>query len=346
MSAVEVRDRIQLHVSAFYDELRKQMAVYQTMPEAFPDHLKGPRRIVAVLGHDGVVVSHWAADQDTFEFHQANKTMIEIANEQSGGGFEWDFPPGSDLGIRVAGIAMYEGTDTSGPLHWKTPWETMEVNSRVSSIQWNEELARSQARNDVLTYVTGHLLHLSKETKPPEIFAKLESVIDEFGTLLRSGPKEEVVQRYLTANPGLLSQSAVDIKPKVALGKEHETDFVIEQNEQDYILIEIERPDFPLFTRRGDPTARLTHAQRQVEDWLDWISDNKDYAQRHVLPGISEPEGWVIIGLRSRMDKKSKKALSRKNRELHRIKILTFDDLISTAKSYLSNLRSYRLWTP
>ena len=71
------------------------------------------------------------------------------------------------------------------------------------------------------------------------------------------------------------------------------TDFVLERDEQEYVLIEIERPDFPLFTRHGDPTAKLTHAQRQVEDWLDWISDNKDYAQRHILPGISEPEGWV-----------------------------------------------------
>ncbi len=182
MSAAEVRDRIQLYVSAYYDELRKQMAAYQTVSEAFPDHLKGQRRIVAVLGQDGVVVSHWAADQDSFEFYQSDKTMIDIANEQSGGGFVWDFPPGSELGMKVAGIAMYEGTDTSGPLHWKTPWEVMEVSSRVGGVRWNEELARSEARNDVLTHVTGHLLNLDKETKPPEIFDKLESVIEEFGT--------------------------------------------------------------------------------------------------------------------------------------------------------------------
>ncbi len=99
------------------------------------------------------------------------------------------------------------------------------------------------------------------------------------------------------------------------------------------------RAEFPLFTRQGDPTAKLTHSMRQVEDWLDWISDNKDYAQRHILPEVSEPEAWVIIGLRSRMDKKSKKALARKNRELNRTKIRTFDDLTSEAKSYLNNLR-------
>jgi hypothetical protein len=339
MDVDAIRDRIQLYVSVYYHELRRQMDLYQAMPEAFPDFLKGSRRIVTVLGQDGVVVSHWAAERDTFEFYQSDKTMVEIANEQSGGGFGFDdFPPGSDVGMKVSRFEIYEGTDTSGPLKWRTPWEQIELSSNVSATRWNEELAASEASNAVLTFVTGHLL-ASDQSRPPEIFSKLESAISEFGTLLRRDPREEEVQRYLTENPGLLSQSAVSIKPKVELGSEYVTDFVIERVEQEYVLVEIERPGHSLFTRQGDPTKQLTHAQRQVEDWLDWVSDNKDYARRHILPGINEPEGWVIIGLRSRLDKKSKKALARRNRELTRIRVLTFDDLISDAKIYLSNLQ-------
>jgi hypothetical protein len=339
MDVGAIRDRIQLHVSVYYHELRKQMALYQTMPEAFPDFLKGNRRIVAVLAQDGVVVSHWAADHDTFEFYVSDKSMVEIANEKSGGGFVFDeFPPGSDVGMKISRFEMYEGTDTSGRLHWRSPWERIELTSKVNAIRWSEELASAEATNDVLTFVTGHLLN-ADQSQPPEIFGKLESAINEFGILLKRDPKEEEVQRYLTENPSLLSQSAVSIRPKVKLGSEHVTDFVIERVEQEYVLVEIERPGHALFTRQGDPTKELTHAQRQVEDWLDWVSDNKEYARRHILPGINEPEGWVIIGLRSRLDKKSKKALARRNRELTRIRLLTFDDLISEAKSYVSNLQ-------
>lgn len=324
---------------AYYDELRKQMDAYKTMPDAFPAYLKGCKRVVAVLGQDGVVVSHWPAEMDAFEFHQSDKAIGEIANEQSDGGFQWDIEPGAEVGMKAAGVAIYLGTEASGTPHWRTPWDVMHVTSDVSGIQWNDTLARTEATNDVLTFVTGHLLNLNSDTKPPQIFDRLETVINEFGALLRSHPGEEEVQRFLKENPSLLSQGAVAVRPKVPLGAEHVTDFVIERDEHEYILVEIERPEFPLFTRQGDPTAKLTHSMRQVEDWLDWISDNKDYAQRHILPEVSEPEAWVIIGLRSRMDKKSKKALARKNRELNRIKIRTFDDLTSEAKSYLNNLR-------
>jgi hypothetical protein len=338
MDVDSIRDRIQRYVAVYYHELRRNIVLYQAMPEAFPDYLKGSKRIVAVLGQDGVVVSHWAAERDTFEFYQSDKTMVEIANEQSGGGFVFDFPPGSELGMKAADVTMHQGTDTSGPIVWRSPWEQIELSSKINAIRWNENLASSEARNDVLTFVTGHLLN-SDQSQPPEIYSKLESAIADFDTLIKSDPKEEDVQQYLTENPSLLSQSAVSIRPKVELGSEYITDFVIERVEQEYVLVEIERPSNMLFTRQGDPRSRLTHAQRQVEDWLDWVSDNKGYARRHILPDINEPEGMIIIGLRSRLDKQGKKALTRKNRELTRIRILTFDDLISEAKNFLSNLQ-------
>lgn len=63
------------------------MDAYKTMPDAFPAYLKGCKRVVAVLGQGGVVVSHWPAEMDAFEFHQSDKAIGEIANEQSDGAF-------------------------------------------------------------------------------------------------------------------------------------------------------------------------------------------------------------------------------------------------------------------
>lgn len=313
------------------------MEIYRDVAETFPDWLKGHKRVVAVLGVDGVVIVHWASDKDIFQFATAQKSLGEIANEYAGG-ISFDLPQGSKVGMEIAKPTLHQGTDTSGPLVWSSPWDRVELSSDTSAIKWNAQSGRLEARNTVLTFVTGHLLELDK-AKAPEILMKLDAAISEFNELLKKDPPEEEVQQYLTKNPVLLSQDAVSIKPKVELGSEHITDFVIERAEQEYIMVEIERPGHELFTKQGDPRAAVTHAQRQVEDWLDWVSDNKDYAQRHVLSGVSEPKAWVIIGRRNRMDKKSKKALARKNRELNRIEIMTFDDLASRANNYRNNLQ-------
>lgn len=47
-------------------------------------------------------------------------------------------------------------------------------------------------------------------------------------------------------------------------------------------LVEIERADNTLFTNGGDPSSKLTHAIRQVQDWKLWIRDNRDYYQRQI----------------------------------------------------------------
>jgi len=41
--------------------------------------------------------------------------------------------------------------------------------------------------------------------------------------------------------------------------------------------MEIERANSALYTRKGDPTAFLTHAIRQVQDWKRWVNANREY---------------------------------------------------------------------
>ena len=58
-----------------------------------------------------------------------------------------------------------------------------------------------------------------------------------------------------------------------------------------------------MFTGKGDPSAALTHALRQLSDWRTWLTFNRDYAARPRaasglgLLGIEpELEGLVIMG--------------------------------------------------
>lgn len=167
---------------------------------------------------------------------------------------------------------------------------------------------------------------------------RLEQIITAFEELIISEPAEEECQRFLRDNPVLLSPIAHAVIPKVRLGSDFTTDFVIQLDKRSYILVELERPSHRLFTRDGNPTSELTHAQRQVEDWRQWVAENLHYA-RHSMPDILEPECWVIIGRHSSLDETTIRSLSRKNEELHRIRIKTYDDLLDTAKRHVRNLQ-------
>lgn len=172
------------------------------------------------------------------------------------------------------------------------------------------------------------------------VIAELEAAIGEFEKVLAREPAEEVVQAYLTIkrNQILLDPSAVAITPKVKFGAELIPDFVIEASREQYVLVEIERPALPILTAQGRTRSELTHAQQQVKDWFDWVSQHSEYA-RSLLPGISEPQGWVIMGRRSSIPDEHKHVLTRENAESRRITTNVYDDLLDRAKQHLENLR-------
>jgi hypothetical protein len=91
-----------------------------------------------------------------------------------------------------------------------------------------------------------------------------------------------------------------------------------------------------LFTKTNNPTAAVTHAVRQVEDWLEWSYENLSYL-RSRYPEIHEPKGLVVLGRRSSLDPKAAKALRRRN-VLSKVQVVTYDDLIDDMKAIAMNL--------
>jgi antitoxin (DNA-binding transcriptional repressor) of toxin-antitoxin stability system len=138
--------------------------------------------------------------------------------------------------------------------------------------------------------------------------------------------------------PPFLHPEAAVITPKVRLGAGYVPDFVIELRRRRYIFVEVEHPQHQVITRNGRPSAKLTAANQQVEDWFRWTSDNIAYA-RTILPDISEPSGKVILGWDAGTPPQHREVLRRRNAEYHRIESMTFDDLLENAEQHLSNLR-------
>ena len=161
------------------------------------------------------------------------------------------------------------------------------------------------------------------------------------------------MQRFLEANPRILIQLLVAgrsawVIPKKRLGSEHETDFVIRQKASgtfEWYAVELERPQAKMFNKNGDPSAALTHALRQISDWREWLSQNRDYATKPReqsglgLTGIDpELEGLIIIGRDADIDRRATASLRRRLERTHRTKIETYDWLLSQASERLEVL--------
>lgn len=170
----------------------------------------------------------------------------------------------------------------------------------------------------------------------------LRAAASELESLLHGEVREEDLKQLLKRPTSrmLFAADAVNIFPEHPLGSDHRIDLVVLLPGGHYRLIELERSTHALYTKGGDPTAAHTHAKQQVEDWQDWIERNLPYAREH-LPGISAPEGLVIIGRNTGMTDRERARLARSNAtSAGRMRVMTYDDLLETALTIVQNLET------
>jgi hypothetical protein len=147
----QLREQITEYYETYYAELRTRISNYAS-PLSLPDHLKGYRRIVTELGSDGVVITHWPAGQDSFDFHiSPERTAKDLAAEQCAGEQILDYPPGSDFGFyRIAEPLQLVVDDR---VVWVSGWRRMEISSRLDVWQ-DADLARQAVEEDLLPYAS------------------------------------------------------------------------------------------------------------------------------------------------------------------------------------------------
>ncbi len=166
-----------------------------------------------------------------------------------------------------------------------------------------------------------------------------DNLIRQFDALLGSDSLEEEFQKFLTSNPVFLHPLANRLLSKQRLGDDFITDYVLELLTGNYLVVELEKPSDPIFTSTDDFTSKFTHAFGQVIDFIDWIELNISYAQTK-LPGISSPRGLLVIGRRWGLTDRQCQKLRRFNRNSSAIEVLTYDDLLSQARSLLGNIQA------
>lgn len=246
---------------------------------------------------------------------------------------------------------ILERLDVPHQLKFQLSPETMSAARRalydlIAESQMNEELF-----DRVLHFIYQGNSHASFDGKTGtdafrlsvfEIFTEssikiTQRLIDEFETLINAKLPEKEYQQFLATNPVFIDPLASQVIDRQKLGVEHVTDFVVRRLDNEYILVEIEKPQDPIFTSKNDLTMEFNHSFGQVVDFLEWVDGNADYARKH-MPCISSPKGLLVIGMRKDLSSEQSLKLKRYVINSRFIKIFTFDDLLERAKILYNNI--------
>lgn len=190
--------------------------------------------------------------------------------------------------------------------------------------------------------------------------ARDAEILSEFSTVLEADESEETIQRCMAKHVALwrfVTSNEPTVVPKMRLGEKFVTDFMVlgsahwsQSQMKTATFVELERPSHKLFTQRGDPSAELVHGLRQLQDWKQWVTDNRHYVrdrfvehgwlgwERSELEGQGAgipPFGFVdryllVIGRRPTMSPDQRLRLQRMNEDMRDMKIVTYDLAMDT----------------
>nr|WP_032073189.1 Shedu anti-phage system protein SduA domain-containing protein [Leptospira interrogans]AGZ84969.1 hypothetical protein [Leptospira interrogans serovar Canicola] len=116
----------------------------------------------------------------------------------------------------------------------------------------------------------------------------LKKVKTEWNALLKNKKlTEHDYHKFLSEHAGIIlspNDFSYMVLSKIKLADDYEVDFVTIEDKRSngmrYNLIEIESPHSPPFTKAGKPSARLTTALQQIDDWRFWIKENREQFKR------------------------------------------------------------------
>lgn len=246
-----------------------------------------------------------------------------------------------DLRYQTTRLTVSIGAERAKLPEWKA------FDRLRAEIQIKTALAHAWDEVEHLTAYSGpkYASATSKLLTGIEEADRLNQIVNDFAVLIEKPDVHEKreIHRFLNDHKFILHPNPEEIWSEVpiGLGTEFRMDFMIREADGEFVLTEIENPRHTLFTKQGDFAAPVNHAQRQVEDWQDWVEDNLSTMQK-TYPGIISPKGLVIIG-RSRglLDSEQRK-LRRRNINLRgRLKIITYDELIAGARTFIGSIKRH-----
>lgn len=176
------------------------------------------------------------------------------------------------------------------------------------------------------------------------IINKLKDGIKKLSVQLNSPKRNENrIQEILTNYPILFGTEYTEVLDKHNFGSDYEADYVLKRSNGLYDIVEIEASTLNIYTKQGNPSSQLVHAEQQIMDWLQWIEHNNSYA-REKINKLYSPKGYVVIGRSDTLTASNREKLRRRNLVFRdKIEVITYDDLLENAKSLLDFLSGNKI---
>lgn len=195
---------------------------------------------------------------------------------------------------------------------------------------------------------------LERAAKDPMLFieaaaalnlATYKSAVEELRMLINDNSVgERSFQNLLSENPWMFGSEYSELLDRRRWTRDEEQDFVVRRTTDNYIeLIEIKTPlrGRPLFRHDQShntfyPGMDLSKVLGQVENYIEKIDRSRDAILANDGEDTTKIRAKIIIGQDN--DQDQQEALRRFNGHLHRIEILTFDQLLKIAQRVLNYL--------
>lgn len=187
--------------------------------------------------------------------------------------------------------------------------------------------------------------------KREELISKKKPELDEYEKVVQNyeekinNPevKEPNLQDFFSEHPIIIDRGIKKIFPKKSFGGEGFPDFIAVLHNGKHILIEIEVPTKEIFTKSGHQTAKFSEADQQIQDYLRWANEEKEYLRKRELPNISieNTSGLLIIGMSKNLNSEQKKRFERKKFECKNYNIKTFDEILMENRQTINSIRKH-----
>lgn len=162
----------------------------------------------------------------------------------------------------------------------------------------------------------------------------IEAIRSNLLKLLNDSTREEDIQIFLNENPLALHiccPTAVRIIAKAPILTRYVTDFAILGANHELIVVELEKAQTTLMTKRGGIAAPLQHAFDQANEWLQLVDDQRSafLDALNIDPKtVAKVRGVVIAGRDRPYDIRHLRTL--KGRDFARVTFLSYDDVAAS----------------
>lgn len=182
----------------------------------------------------------------------------------------------------------------------------------------------------------------------PPFLDRIDRVVEVcrvFEQMLAENLPESAYHDFIHDHPFILDSHGFGIsKPKFMFpqpsrhptGKKYvEPDYVISYPDKTYRMIELERPDHPIFRRDSDQRAEVTHAVHQLGEWRRYV-DVYGHLLEDDFPNIAGNYSCtIVIGRKSQEDMSPEvldEAMATLRAQNQGVEVLTYDSLIERLK--------------